>query len=161
MNPVITEWSETCTTAAEGCLSLPGTSVEVSRPDEVAVVALDLQGVHLEMRLSGFPARIVQHEIDHLDGCLILDRATPEERRRVMKERRERTHSGGHMSFAFAGTPRFASWVLRELVELGRVPALVISQPDRPRGRGQAGSGPHARSQRPPVWAWSACRPTT
>jgi methionyl-tRNA formyltransferase len=48
------------------------------------------------------------------------------------------------VSFAFAGTPRFASWVLRELVELGRVPSLVISQPDRPRGRGQAGTAPCA-----------------
>jgi peptide deformylase len=55
------------------------------------VRAADLQGGPLEMRLGGFPARIVQHEIDHLDGRLILDRATPEERLRVMKEIRERT----------------------------------------------------------------------
>jgi peptide deformylase len=91
VNPVITECSETCSTASEGCLSLPGTNVAVTRPDEVAVRAADLQGVPLEMRLGGFPARIVQHEIDHLDGRLILDRATPEERLRVMKEIRERT----------------------------------------------------------------------
>jgi methionyl-tRNA formyltransferase len=49
--------------------------------------------------------------------------------------------------FAFAGTPRFASLVLRDLVELGRVPALVISQPDRPKGRGRAGGTPHAIEQ--------------
>jgi peptide deformylase len=91
VNPVITECSETCSTASEGCLSLPGTNVEVTRPEEVAVRAADLQGGPLEMRLGGFPARIVQHEIDHLDGRLILDRATPEERLRVMKEIRERT----------------------------------------------------------------------
>lgn len=48
------------------------------------------------------------------------------------------------MRFAFAGTPQFASLVLRELVELGRVPALVISQPDRPKGRGRTGRAPHA-----------------
>jgi methionyl-tRNA formyltransferase len=48
------------------------------------------------------------------------------------------------MSYAFAGTPQFASWVLRELIELGRVPELVISQPDRPRGRGRTGTAPHA-----------------
>ncbi len=48
------------------------------------------------------------------------------------------------MRFAFAGTPRFASWVLCELVELGLVPALVISQPDRPRGRGRTGRAPEA-----------------
>lgn len=91
VNPVITECSESCTTAAEGCLSLPGTSVQVSRPDEVAVRADDLHGVRLETRLTGFSARIVQHEVDHLDGFLILDRAAPEERRRVLKELRERT----------------------------------------------------------------------
>ncbi len=91
VNPVIIEWSEDSTVAVEGCLSLPGTSVEVSRADEVTVRAVDLLGGHMEVRLSGFPSRIVQHEIDHLDGCLILDRATPEERRRVMKELRERT----------------------------------------------------------------------
>jgi peptide deformylase len=62
----------------------------VTRPDEVTVTAHDLRGCLQEVRLSGYPARIVQHEVDHLDGCLILDRATPEERRRVMKEFRER-----------------------------------------------------------------------
>jgi peptide deformylase len=91
VNPEITERSESCTTATEGCLSVPGASVEVTRPDEVLVIAWDIKGEPLEMHLSGFPARIVQHEIDHLDGCLILDRAAPEERRRVMKELRERT----------------------------------------------------------------------
>lgn len=90
VNPEITERSQTWRTEAEGCLSVPGASVEVSRPEEVVVSARDLQGGNLEVHLSGFPARIVQHEVDHLDGCLILDRASPEERRRVMKELRER-----------------------------------------------------------------------
>jgi peptide deformylase len=90
VNPVITQCSESCTTAAEGCLSLPGQSVLVSRADEVDVVAEDIKGSEFTVRLSGFAARIVQHEVDHLDGCLILDRATPEERRRVLKDLRER-----------------------------------------------------------------------
>ncbi len=90
VNPVITESSEGSTTAVEGCLSVPGASVAVDRADEVTVCAADLRGSRLEMHLSGFPARIVQHEIDHLDGCLIVDRADPDERRRVMKELRER-----------------------------------------------------------------------
>jgi peptide deformylase len=88
-NPEITECSDSCTIATEGCLSVPGASVEVSRPDEVVVAAQDLKGASLEMRLTDLLARIVQHEIDHLDGRLILDRATPEERRRVLKELRE------------------------------------------------------------------------
>jgi peptide deformylase len=91
VNPVITEHSEACTSEAEGCLSLPGASVQVSRPEEVTVKAEDLGGNEMTVPLAGFPARIVQHEVDHLDGLLILDRATPEERRRVLKELRERT----------------------------------------------------------------------
>jgi peptide deformylase len=47
------------------------------------------------VRLGGMPARIVQHEIDHLDGKLIVDRASPEERRRVMKELREQSLAAG------------------------------------------------------------------
>jgi peptide deformylase len=90
-NPEIVERSISCTAATEGCLSVPGASVEVSRPDEVLVSACDLQGFRVELRLEGLAARIVQHEIDHLDGCLILDRATPEERRRALRELRERT----------------------------------------------------------------------
>jgi peptide deformylase len=91
VNPEIAESSEDYTTAAEGCLSLPGQSVQVTRADEVEIVGEDLEGTAFRVRLTGFAARIVQHEVDHLDGCLILDRAAPEERRRVMKEMRERT----------------------------------------------------------------------
>ena len=90
VNPEIEERSESCTTEVEGCLSVPGTSVEVERADEIVVKAQGLSGEPVVVRLKGFPARIVQHEVDHLDGRLILDRATPEERRRALKELRER-----------------------------------------------------------------------
>ena len=90
VNPEIVSRSEECTMDSEGCLSVPGFTVEVSRNDEVVVIAQDLEGNPLTLEASGIVARIVQHEIDHLDGCLILDRATPEERRRVLKELRER-----------------------------------------------------------------------
>lgn len=91
VNPSIAERSEACNTEVEGCLSLPGMSIEISRADEVTVRAESLQGEPIELRFAGYPARIVQHEIDHLDGRLMLDRATAEERRRVLKELRERT----------------------------------------------------------------------
>jgi peptide deformylase len=90
VNPHVVSQSEECTTTGEGCLSVPGCTVEVSRADEVVVSAQDLQGMPFKLEASGLVARIVQHEIDHLDGRLILDRATPEERRRVLKELRER-----------------------------------------------------------------------
>ena len=90
VNPEIVWRSETATTASEGCLSVPGCTVEVSRADEVTVAAQDLNGTPLEVTMTGLLARIMQHEVDHLDGRLILDRASPEERRRVLRELRER-----------------------------------------------------------------------
>jgi peptide deformylase len=95
VNPKIVERSEACGTQTERCLSVPEATMEVTRAEEVVVEAQDLRGEPLEVRLAGFLARIVQHEIDHLDGCLILDRTSPEERRRVLKELRERTLAAG------------------------------------------------------------------
>ena len=91
VNPLIVSRSEECTTAGEGCLSVPGCTVEVTRNDEVVVTAQDLEGTPFTLEASGIISRIMQHEIDHLDGCLIVDRASPEERRRVFKELRERS----------------------------------------------------------------------
>ena len=106
-------------------------------------------------------ARIVQHEIDHLDGRLILDRATPEERRRVLKELRERTLADGLVNFAFAGTPDFAAWTLEHLVELGRRPSSghLAARPARWAGDG---GRPRRRRRSPPgAWASTSSRPTT
>ena len=91
VNPAITARSEACSTADEGCLSVPGCTVEVSRADEVTVSAQDLEGTPLTLEATGIVARIMQHEIDHLDGRLILDRASPEEKRRALKELREQS----------------------------------------------------------------------
>lgn len=91
VNPVITARSEACSIAGEGCLSVPGCTVEISRADEVTVAAQDLKGAPLTLDATGIVARIMQHEIDHLDGRLILDRASPEERRRALKELREQS----------------------------------------------------------------------
>ncbi len=95
VNPRIVGQSETCCTESEGCLSVPGTAVEVTRAEEVNVEAQDLTGTIFQVHLTGLLARIVQHEIDHLDGRLILDRTSPEERRRALKELRERALAGG------------------------------------------------------------------
>ncbi len=95
VNPQIIERSETCCTESEGCLSVPGASMEVTRAEEVVVEAQDLAGENLRMHATGMLARIVQHEIDHLDGYLILDRTSPEERRRVLRELRERSLAAG------------------------------------------------------------------
>ena len=58
----------------EGCLSLPDVTANVRRPTRIVVSALDLDGRRREIRTAGFEARVVLHEMDHLDGVLILDR---------------------------------------------------------------------------------------
>jgi peptide deformylase len=75
--------------AEEGCLSIPGVVVEVERPVNVRVRGLDERGAPLEVEASGLEARVLQHEMDHLDGVLILDRCSRDERKRAMRELRE------------------------------------------------------------------------
>ena len=89
VNPVL-EWaSEEREQAEEGCLSLPGVHVEVERPARVRVRARDGAGEETVIEAEGLPARIVQHEMDHLDGVLILDRIGREARKEAMRAMRE------------------------------------------------------------------------
>jgi peptide deformylase len=89
VNPVL-EWaSEELETAAEGCLSLPGVHVEVERPARVKVSARDASGEGLQIEADGLAARVIQHEMDHLDGLLILDRISREARKEAMRAMRE------------------------------------------------------------------------
>lgn len=76
LNPVITEFAGDLEPYDEGCLSLPGITGEVNRPAIVTMKATDLQGNEVTLEATGLLARCWQHEIDHLDGVLILDRMT-------------------------------------------------------------------------------------
>ena len=76
--------------AEEGCLSLPGVLVEVERPVHVRVRGQDERGYALLIEASGLEARVIQHEMDHLDGVLILDRTPRDQRKEAMKILRER-----------------------------------------------------------------------
>ena len=88
-NPVV-EWSsDESATAAEGCLSLPRIVVDVERPVHVRVRGQDPAGEPLVIEASGLEARVLQHEIDHLDGVLILDRTEREQRKGAMRALRE------------------------------------------------------------------------
>jgi peptide deformylase len=84
VNPAIVDASEELETADEGCLSLQGVLVPVERPREVTLEAHDVEGTPFRLELEGLAARVVQHELDHLDGVLILERTTPEARREAM-----------------------------------------------------------------------------
>jgi peptide deformylase len=73
----------------EGCLSIPGIEVEVDRPVYVRIRARDEHGDERMVEASGLEARVIQHEIDHLDGTLILDRISREARKEAMRTLRE------------------------------------------------------------------------
>lgn len=73
----------------EGCLSVPGRYWEIARPAFARVTALDLEGNEIEYAGDGLLGRVLQHEIDHLDGLLLLDRLPKRERKRALKELRE------------------------------------------------------------------------
>lgn len=76
INPVIIKCRDS-EKAEEGCLSLPGVTADVRRYKLVIVEALDIEGRHVRFEARGLPARIIQHEIDHLDGKLFIDRINP------------------------------------------------------------------------------------
>ena len=89
VNPVL-EWSGKEEEALEeGCLSLPGVLVDVERPIHVRVRAFDEHGEELTIEASGLEARVIQHEMDHLDGVLILERTSRAERKQAMRILRE------------------------------------------------------------------------
>jgi peptide deformylase len=89
VNPSV-EWaSDDAETLDEGCLSIPGVVVDVDRPVHVRVRAQDEEGEERLVEASGLEARVIQHEIDHLDGVLILDRTSRDERKRALRELRE------------------------------------------------------------------------
>ena len=90
VNPVIEARSEETEVLAEGCLSIPGIQVDVERPVAVTVSGQDEAGEELRFEAEGLLARIFQHEIDHLDGVLILDRTDRETRKAALREWRER-----------------------------------------------------------------------
>lgn len=88
INPEIVE-REGETTYEEGCLSFPGLAGEVKRAARVKVRALDRGGDLVELEAEGLPAICLQHEIDHLDGVVFIDRMTPLRRRLALKEFRK------------------------------------------------------------------------
>jgi len=89
VNPQVEWTSREKETMEEGCLSLPGVAVDVDRPVHVRVAALDEAGEERRVEASGLEARVIQHEIDHLDGVLILDRTSRDQRREAMRTLRE------------------------------------------------------------------------
>ena len=85
VNPEL-EWkSDDAEVFEEGCLSIPGIAIDVERPVHVRVRAQDERGEERVVEASGLEARVIQHEMDHLDGVLMLDRARREDRKEALR----------------------------------------------------------------------------
>ena len=84
VNPALTKTSEVTISETEGCLSMQGVSIPVARPAKVTIEGKDENGEDVEFELEERDARVVQHELDHLDGILILDRTTADARREAL-----------------------------------------------------------------------------
>lgn len=94
INPTV-EWaSEETVEIEEGCLSIPGIYVPVVRPEKVSVQTFDLKGEEEWFDLAGDAARVVQHEIDHLDGVTMLDRTDDTHRRQALRTIASRLSAG-------------------------------------------------------------------
>ena len=90
INPELSELSDETETDTEGCLSLLGGDllVPVERSVRLVATGIDIEGAPLRIEAEGMEARILQHEVDHLDGVLIIDRATKDDRRVALRELR-------------------------------------------------------------------------
>jgi peptide deformylase len=93
VNPRLEWTSDEQEAAEEGCLSLPGVAVDVERPVHARIRAQDAGGEDILIEASGLEARVLQHEMDHLDGILIIDRIPKDQRREALRVLRE----GGEM----------------------------------------------------------------
>ncbi len=89
VNPVVADASAQTERESEGCLSIPGIEESVTRPARVTVEALAPDGKSVRIEADGLLARVLQHEIDHLDGVLFVDRLSPFKRRLVLKKWRK------------------------------------------------------------------------
>jgi peptide deformylase len=91
VNPVIVE-SDGEWTYDEGCLSVPNMYFSITRPDRVVLKGVDLDGKDIEYEAQQFQGRIFQHELDHLDGKLLLSRLDDQQRKQAMRTLRERAY---------------------------------------------------------------------
>jgi peptide deformylase len=89
-NPVLEYASDEAETFEEGCLSIPGVVVDVERPVHVRIRGQDVDGEEILIEASGLEARVIQHETDHTNGVLMLDRTTRDQRKQALRTLRER-----------------------------------------------------------------------
>ena len=86
INPEIIKSSKKQVESEEGCLSLPGIYVMITRPEKVDVKAQSLEGKTLEFKADGLLARVIQHEVDHINGILFIDHLSEKDRNNLLKK---------------------------------------------------------------------------
>ena len=150
VNPEIEWLSDEVVVAEEGCLSLPRVSMDVERPLHARVSGRDVEGEPIAIEASGLEARVLQHEIDHLDGVLILDRTTRDQRKGALRALRE----GG----SYSPPPRTSEAERRRASTASRAPTREDRLPRhlRLRRHRPAAAWPARRTAR----RWSSRRPT-
>lgn len=131
-NARLLKTSKESETMVEGCLSLPGLELPVTRPSGVTVEAQDLEGKKVSIKSKGLFARILQHEIDHLNGVLFTDRAA--------KVKKAESYSWAKV--VFFGSDDFSETIYRSLREAGLNVIAAITEADKPSGRGQKLTSP-------------------
>jgi peptide deformylase len=89
LNPEIVEVSEETCIEEEGCLSVPGIVVPIERPAGIVCEGATLAGAKVRLEANDMLSRVLQHEVDHLDGVVILDRADPADRKEALKQYHE------------------------------------------------------------------------
>jgi peptide deformylase len=94
VNPLLDEFSDETEETDEGCLSVPGVTMPVARPASLRVRGFDAAGEPVDYRADGLKARVIQHEYDHLEGVLIVDRTTRSARAAALRELRDREDAG-------------------------------------------------------------------
>lgn len=125
-NTKVTKTSQITETMNEGCLSLPGLELPVNRPSGVVVEAQDLTGKPVTLKAKGLLARILQHEVDHLDGILFTDRASD--------LKNLKNYAG--MKIVFFGSDNFSVPIFQHLVDSGLNVIAAVTETDKPAGRG-------------------------
>lgn len=125
-NAKVIKTSQITETMNEGCLSLPGLELPVNRPSGVVVEAMDLTGKPVTIKAKGLLARILQHEVDHLDGILFTDRASG--------LKNLKNYAG--IKIVFFGSDNFSVPIFQYLVDSGLNVIAVVTETDKPAGRG-------------------------
>ncbi len=120
VNPKIVKSSPVKTVMEEGCLSFPKLELAIERPEGVEIEAQDVKGKKIKLTADGLLGRILQHEIDHLDGMILTQKAQPEAYRVV-----------------FMGTPAYSLPALEAIKEMGLAIPLIVTETDKPIGRTQ------------------------